>query len=444
MLKGRFDEGSEPEAFSALAEKVKAGVALPRFRTVGVNGKFFGNSGSSVVQELAFSLSMGAEYLSRLTAVGLTADEAARAIKFNFSISNNYFMEIARLRAGRHLWAHIVRAFGASDPESMKMLVHSETGLFNKTIYDPYVNLLRTQTEAMSAALGGAHSITVLPFDGLFRNPSEISERIARNQQILLKEESYIDKVTDAAGGSYYIGKLTEALVDQAWKLFLETSDKGGFLAVLRGGFIQKQIREMAARRDQNLALRRESLLGVNQFPNLTESIREKIESSAFHPVDLTAEHAEVETLKPYRAGQGFEALRYRTDQYALTHKRPAAFMLTMGNLAMRKARAQFSCNYFAVAGFEVIDNNGFAFIEEGLTAARKAGAEIVVVCSSDEDYIEIVPALVSLMRKEKILVVAGNPACRADLAALGVQHFIHVRSNLLEDLKNFQTLLNI
>ena len=442
MLKGRFEEETETEAFNLLAEKVKAGASLPRLSTVGVNGKFFGNSGSSIVQELAFSLSMGAEYLSRLTAAELSADEAARAIKFNFSISNNYFLEIARLRAGRTLWAHIVKAFGATDSCSMKMKAHSETGMFNKTVYDPYVNLLRTQTEAMSAALGGAHSITVFPFDGLFRDPSEFSERIARNQQILLKEESNIDKVTDIAGGSYYIENLTASLIDQAWKLFLETSDKGGFLTALQEGFVQKQIGEMAARRDQNLALRRENLLGVNQFPNFTETLSEELDPSVFRPVDLAVENARVETLKPYRAGQRFEALRYRTDRYALTHKRPSAFMLTTGNLAMRKARSQFSCNFFAVAGFEVIDNNGFASVEEGLAAARQAGAEIIVVCSSDEEYADLVPALVPLLNKKEIVVVAGNPACRPDLEALGVKHFIHIRSNLLQELTEFQSKL--
>ncbi len=441
MLKGKFDEGSDVSAFDRLKSLVGKGSELPGLRTIGVNGKFFGNSGSSIVQELAFSLSMGAEYLNRLSGSALSPGEVASKIKFNFSVSNNYFLEIAKLRAGRFLWAQIVKAFGAEKEDDMKMIVHCETGSFNKTVYDPYVNLLRTQTEAMSAALGGAHSVTVLPFDAMFRDPSNFSERIARNQQILLKEESYIDKVTDIAGGSYYIETLTDSFAVQAWKLFLETEEKGGFLAALREGFIQKQVKEMAARRDQNMALRRENLLGVNQFPNFTEFMKEEIPAEAFLPLDLTVENAEVETLKPYRAGQSFEALRYKTDRYALTHKRPAAFMLTMGNLAMRKARAQFSCNFFAVAGFEVIDNNGFSTVEEGLAAARQSESEIVVVCSSDEEYAEIVPQLLPLLKNE-ILVVAGNPACRADLEEAGVKNFIHVRSNLLQELTNFQKLI--
>lgn len=441
MLKGRFEEGNQDAAIDRLKMSVEKGLGLPKLRTIGVNGKFFGNSGSSIVQELAFSLSMGAEYISLLTTAGMNPGDVASGIKFNFSVSNNYFLEIAKLRAGRLLWARIVKAYGVDDEEALKMKVHCETGSFNKSVYDPHVNLLRTQTEAMSAALGGAHSISVLPFDAMFRNTSDFSERIARNQQILLKEESYIDKVTDIPGGSYYIETLTASFAEQAWKLFLETEEKGGFLSAFREGFIQKQVKEMASRRDQNMALRRENLLGVNQFPNFTEFMKEELPAEVFLPLDMTVDNAEVETLKPYRAGQSFEALRYKTDRYALNHKRPTAFMLTMGNLAMRKARAQFSCNFFAVAGFEVIDNNGFGTVEEGLAAVREAGAEIVVVCSADEEYAEIIPQLLPLLKNE-ILVVAGNPACRADLETLGVKHFIHVRSNLLQELTNFQSKL--
>jgi len=323
----------------------------------------------------------------------------------------------------------------------MKMVVHSETGSYNKTVYDPWVNLLRTQTEAMSAALGGAHSITVLPYDAIFREPSDFSLRIARNQQILLKEESNADKVTDPAGGSYYIEKLTDMIAEQTWKLFLETDGKGGFLASLREGFIQRQVGQTAALRDQNLAMRRENLLGINQFPDFSEVLEEALDADVFEPSGLTVADPELETLKPRRAGQPFEALRYRTDRWTALNKRPVAFMLTLGNLAMAKARSQFSCNFFAVAGIEVVDNNCFSSVEEGLASARKAGADILVVCSSDEEYAGFVPVLVPLIRDE-ILVVAGNPACRPDLEALGIAHFIHVRSNLLQELTSFQELL--
>jgi methylmalonyl-CoA mutase len=441
LLSGKYDVCCEGTAMARLKSIVEANADLPKLRTIAVNGRVFGNSGASVVQELAFSLAQGAQYLEHLTEMGLSVDQVASNIKFNLSIGNNYFMEIAKLRAGRLLWAQIVKVFGAEKDCSARMVVHAETASYNKTVYDSYTNLLRTQTEAMSAALGGAHSVTVLPFDAIYQTPTAISERIARNQQILLKEESYIDKIADPAGGSYYIENLTSAVAEQAWKLFLEVQEKGGFVAAIKEGFIQKQVKEMASRRDQNIALRRENLLGVNQFPNFGEVIKTELPVSVFKPVDMTEEDAEIETLKPYRGGAAFEALRYKTDQYALTNGRPMAFMLTIGNLAMRKARAQFACNFFAVAGFDVLDNNGFASVDEGLAAARAANAKIVVVCSSDDEYAGIVPELAGKLNGE-ILVVAGNPACRPELEAAGVMNFIHVRTNLLDELFKFQSLV--
>lgn len=439
VLKGKF----EKDAFTKLQAVVEKAKILPKFRVIGVHGKFFANSGSSIVQELAFSLAQGAEYLTQLTELGMNADDAAKSIKFNFGIGNNYFMEIAKLRAARLLWAQIVKAYGPENDCSAKLIAHSETNRYNLTIYDPHVNMLRTQTEAMSAALGGAHSITVLPFNAIYETPTEFSERIARNQQILLKEESYLDKVSDPAAGSYYIENLTDSLVKQAWSLFLTIQEKGGFLAAFAEGFIQKEIKAMATKRDLNIALRRENLLGTNQFPNFTEKITAEFDGSIFEPVDLTVKDAEVETLKPYRGAQAFEALRYSTDVFSKTNKRPVAFMLTIGNLTFRKARAQFSCNFFAVAGFTVIDNNGFNTIDEGVAAAKAANADIVVLCSSDEEYAELAQKAAELLENE-ILVVAGAPACQAELEARGIKNFISVKSNILEELEAYQENLGI
>jgi methylmalonyl-CoA mutase len=439
VLKGKLAK----DAISGLKPIIEKTKVVPQFRVIGVHGKFFANSGSSIVQELAFSLAQGTEYLTQLTELGLNIDEVAKTIKFNFGIGNNYFMEIAKLRAARLLWAQIVKAYQPECNCSAKMIVHSETSRYNKTIYDPHVNMLRTQTEAMSAALGGAHSITVLPFNAIFEDPTNFSERIARNQQILLKEESYFDKVSDPAAGSYYIETLTNSLVEQVWKLFLTVQEKGGFIAAFRQGFIQKEIKEMASKRDLNIALRRENLLGTNQFPNFNEKITAEFDGSLFEPVDLTEEDADVETLKPYRGAQGFEALRYSTDVYSKTNKRPGVFMLTIGNLAMRKARAQFSCNFFAVAGFSVTDNNGFDTIEEGVAAAKAANANIVVLCSSDEEYAELAAKAASLLKKE-ILVIAGAPACQAELETKGITNFISMKSNILEELEGYQTKLGI
>ncbi|MEZ5104348.1 MAG: methylmalonyl-CoA mutase family protein [Draconibacterium sp.] len=439
VLQGKMGD----KAFENVKAVIEKTSALTKFRVIGVNGKWFANSGSSIIQELAFSLAQGAEYLTQLTELGLSIDEVAKNVKFNFGIGNNYFMEIAKLRAARLLWAKIVEAYGPECNCAAKLVAHSETNAYNKTVYDPYVNMLRTQTEAMSAALGGAHSITVLPFNAIYEDTTEFSERIARNQQLLLKEESHLDKIADPSAGSYYIESLTNSIAEQAWKLFLEVQEKGGFIAAFKDGFVQGEIKATAAKRNQNIALRRENLLGTNQFPNFTEKVTKELEASVFQPVDYTVEGAEVETLKPYRGAQAFEALRYKTDVYSKENKRPVAFMLTIGNLAFRKARAQFSCNFFAVAGFEVIDNNGFKTIEEGITAAKAKNADIVVICSSDDEYALLAPEAAEKLDKE-ILVIAGNPACKSELEEKGITNFIHVRSNILEDLKAYQTELGI
>jgi methylmalonyl-CoA mutase len=296
----------------------------------------------------------------------------------------------------------------------------------------------------MSASLGGADSITVLPFNAAYEESNEFSDRIARNQQLLLKEESHFSKIADPAAGSYYLEELTASIADQAWKLFLEVQEKGGYLAALREGFIQAEIKKMAGKRDMNIATRRENLLGVNQFPNFTEKLDAELDAAVFAATDLTAEGAEIETLKPYRGAQAFEALRYKTDVYAKTNKRPLAFMLTIGNLGMRKARAQFACNFFAVAGFDVLDNNGFKTVEEGVEAARKAGAAIVVICSSDDEYAELAPAAFDAIGGKAIFVVAGAPACTEELKAKGIANYINVKSNLLAELKTYQSTLGI
>ncbi|MCT4638159.1 MAG: methylmalonyl-CoA mutase family protein [Bacteroidales bacterium] len=428
------------EGFNAFAEAVKANVDLPNMRVASVNGRYFNNAGANVVQELAYSLAVGADYLAVLAEKGISVEEAAKNIRFNFAVGSSYFMEIAKFRAGRYLWSKIVTANGCEDKEAAKMNVHAETSLWNKTVYDAHVNMLRTQTEAMSASIGGVNSFTVQPYDMAFAEPTEFSERIARNQQILLKEESYFDKIADPAGGSYYIEELTQSIIKEAWSIFLEIDEKGGFLKSFIAGDIQAQIKEMAQKRDMNIARRKEIMLGTNQFPNFNEKLDE-IDTDVFKPFTLDAEIKVAEPLTIYRGAQAFEEMRYKTDLLA---KRPKVFMLTIGNLAMRKARAQFACNFFACAGFEVIDNNGFATVEEGVEAAKGANADIVVICSSDDEYAEYAPAALDLLKDQAILVVAGAPACAEELKNNGIGNFINVKTNVLEELKRYQSLLEI
>jgi methylmalonyl-CoA mutase len=228
--------------FDFLASLTDSASSLPHFRTIRVNGSNFTNAGTDIVKELGFTLSMASEYMSQLTGRGISSGLAASKIGFCFGTGSNYFFEIAKIRAARLLWSLIVAAFKPENTDSCAMNIHSITSRWNKNDKDPHINLLRTQTEAMAAVLGGTDSLTVEPFDISFRPPDEFSERIARNQQLILKEEAYFDKVADPAGGSYYIEKLTSLIADNAWRLFLEIEEQGGFIEALNKEFFKKAI----------------------------------------------------------------------------------------------------------------------------------------------------------------------------------------------------------
>jgi len=427
-LNGAFCSGSGEKCFGRIAGLVRRTEGYGRVRTVTVTGNIFSDSGSTIVEELAFTLAAGHDYLVRLTEEGLSADQAARTLRFSFSVTSNYFMEMAKFRAARMLWANIVSAYEPECACSAKMFAHAVTSAWNQCVYDPYVNMLRGTTEAMSASIAGVHSLEVRPFDCAYETPDEFSKRIARNVELLLKHEAHFDQVTDPAGGSYYIENLTQSIAAEAWKLFLEVEDKGGYTEAFKAGFIVERVDASAAAKDKNIATRRQIILGANQFPNFTEVADAKLPAEA-----VERKRPEGNVLKPYRGAMAFEKMRLETDR---SGKTPKAFMLTCGNLAMARARAQFSCNFFACAGIRVQDNTFFKTVEEGVEAALASKAEIVVVCSSDDDYAEVAPKVKELLAGRAILVVAGAPACTPELEAQGITNFINVKSNVLETLK--------
>ena len=395
----------------------------PNCRCITVNAVNLSNKGAYCMQELGYALAWGNEYMQQLTDAGVDATLAAKKIKFNMGISENYFMEIAKFRAGRMLWAEIVKQYEPKCDWACQMIVNAITTEYNMTIFDAHVNLLRSQTETMSAALAGVHSIVVTPFDAAYEKPDDFSERIARNQQLLLKEECHFNTVVDPSAGSYYIETLTESLAKEAWKEFLAVEEKGGFLEAIKSGAVQEDIDATNAKRHTLAAQRREFILGTNQFPNFNEK------SEGKRPLNNT------------RLAADFENLRLATEGAA---KQPVAFMLTIGSLVWRQARAQFSCNFLASAGYKVIDNLGFPTVEEGIEAAIKANADIVVLCSSDEEYAEYAIPAFKALNNRAMFVVAGAPECMEDLKKEGIENFIHVKVNQLETLKEFNAKLGI
>lgn len=423
---------------------INAASKMPFFRVLSVNAYLFNDAGSFITQELGYALAWGNELLNRLVEAGIDPIVITRKIKFNFGINTNYFMEIAKFRAARWLWAEIVKAYKTKSQCccGAKMNIFARTSFFNQTLYDAYVNLLRTQTEAMAASIAGVDSLLVVPFDNFFEKPNEFSERIARNQQLLLKEECHFNKIIDPSGGSYYIESLTNSMAQEAWKLFLIT-EENGFYDSVKTGNIQSVVNASANKRFKDLAQRREVLLGTNQFPDFSENISDKVQT--LNKICIYDCHSykneTIPVLNMKRLSGEFEILRLSIERSGREVK---AFMLTIGNLVMRLARSQFSSNFLACAGYKVIDNLGFETVMQGIEAARKANADIVVLCSSDDEYAVFAPEAHRLIMDKEILIVAGAPVCMETLKEQGITNFINIKSNILETLQHFNKLLNI
>ncbi len=430
-------EGNIDQALTILR---LAGEKLPGFRVITVNGQHYHNAGAGIVQELAFSLSQANEYLVRLTQKGLAVDDIAPLMQFRLAVGSNYFMEIAKIRAIRMLWSRIVEQYQPAGEHARKISLHVVTSDWNKSIYDPYVNMLRTTTEAMSAALAGVDSLTVKPFDSTYKKPDGFSLRIARNQQIILKHESYFNKVVDPAAGSYYIENLTDSIAAAAWELFLQAEEDGGFVSLTDSGFIRTEIEKTCQKRDMDIALRKQVFVGTNQYPNPSERMLDKLQP--------TAKLEDLGGLRPYRGPQAFEALRLAVENHERKgFEAPRVFLLTYGNLGMRKARAGFSANFFGVAGYQVKEGAGYKEPEAGVQAALDHKAHIVVLCSSDEEYAELTGAVAQIKKAapKTQVVVAGNPTELIDsLNQAGVDQYIHLRTNALEALSRFNEILEI
>lgn len=445
LMFGSF-RGGEERCYAEAKELVEfATENLPNFRVLAVNGRHIHNAGSNIVQELGFTLAAANDMMAHLTDMGLAVEKVAKNMVFNFATGSNYFMEIAKIRAARLLWSKIVEQYKPSCECCYKVIINATSSIWNKSLYDPYVNMLRTTTETMAAAIAGADSITTNPFDIAYKESDSFGYRIGRNQQLLLKEESYMDKIVDPAAGSYYIENLTDSIAQYAWQLFLQVEEKGGFAKAIREGFVQDEVVKIAQQRDMDIATRKTTILGTNQYPNLTEKMGDKVQKDSAYcgKGKCCCEEGDIRKLRQYRGAEAFEQLRLATEKSGM---RPKVFLLTYGNLAMRKARSGFATNFFGVAGYEIIDNAGFKTAEEGVKAALEAKADIVVLCSSDDEYAEITEqACNGLKGNVKSMVLAGFPKEMVETyKGYGIDEFIHVKTNVLECLTKFQKLFGI
>ncbi|MDD5570094.1 MAG: methylmalonyl-CoA mutase family protein [Bacteroidales bacterium] len=442
LLQGNFFTTKDNNFVEAVYLINQAKLKLPYFKLITINGNYLHNAGCSIVQELGFSIASANEYIFQLLNKGIEIDDIAPRILFSFAIGSNYFLEIAKLRAARVLWAKVIEQYNPKNKESMQINIHTTTSKLNKTIYDAHVNILRLTTEAMSASIGGSDSISVQPFDNTFKDADEFSSRISRNIQTILKSESHFDKAVDPSAGSYYIENLTDSIANASLKLFQEIEEKGGFIESVSNNFVQDEIEKTCQQRNMDIAMRKQILLGTNQYPNLKEQMLDKITKAKSKEYNFE-KNTICKKIKMYRGAEAFEEIRFAVEK---SGKHPKVFLLTIGNPAMRKARAAFTTNFFGCAGYEIIDNAGFKTAAEGLEVVKKVEPEIVVICSSDEEYatvgIEIAKGIKINSAKIKI-IIAGNPTeIIEQLKEAGVDDFIHMRSNVIEILKKYNNIL--
>lgn len=317
-------------------------------------------------------------------------------------MGSNYFFEIAKLRAARLLWAQAVQAFGIS----AVMHLQVRTAIANKSVYDPYTNLLRVTTEALSAVIGGCDSLIVEPF--------EFAGRLATNVQLLLKHEAHLDQVADPAGGSYYVEWLTDALAREAWKLFQQVEEKGGYAQAQ--DFINESIAKSREATESGVSSRRRTLVGVNNYPDL-------------HEQGVSADAA---VFFDWRMAEPFERIRLRTERHArATGHTPVVLLLTRGDAKMRVARATFCANFFGCGGFAIRESS------------QLEPADLIVLCSSDNEYASLAREIVPQVKVP--VIVAGNPKDHLkEISDAGVAGFVHVFSNILQTLAEWQDKLGV
>lgn len=468
----------------------------PGIKAVGIATLPYHQAGASSVQELGIALATGVAYLTELTERGLTVDDAAKQIRFSLSVGGNFFMEIAKLRAARVLWAKVVAAFGGST-EAQKISLHARTGLYNKTQKDPYVNMLRSTTEALSGVIGGADSLCVGNFDETTRVPDAFSRRISRNTQIILQEECELTATVDPAGGSWAVEWLTNQISEKSWAFFQEIEAQGGMTDALANGFINEKIAASDTFNHTQLNQRRASLIGTNVYPNLDEQplkaqlpdyadlrqqrakaiaatrtatdedtdakvmaalgkvLNSSRENAVETVVDAFRDGATIgeitrtirasarppEAITPLpgrRLAQDYEALREASTRFAeATGTPPKIFLTNLGPLRRHKLRADFTRGFFAAGGFEIVSPAGFDNPEEAVAALTESGAGITVVCGTDDDYAEKFAAFAEAIKRalpDMQIVLAGFPGeNEATFKAAGMDDYIFVKSNNYE-----------
>ena len=304
LTTGNWYTGEE-EDLSVVKELSNLSAEQTNFKSLAVYGQHYHNAGASATQELGFALAHAHEYLVYLIEQGVSIEVAAQSIWLSLSAGTQYFMDIAKLRAARILWSKIVAHYQPKDSSVQNIHIHVESSSWYNAIYDTHTNMLRATSEAMAGAIGGCDSMTILPFDSAFKKANDFSERIARNVQLILQEESYLNKIVDPSAGSYYIEYLTDQVASKAWEVFQAVEAKGGTIAALKEGYIQNEISEMAAAKNEKVKSGELVLLGVNKYPNQQETMKDKVEFTS--PYEGISSSSIITPIQLYRAAESIE-----------------------------------------------------------------------------------------------------------------------------------------
>ena len=431
-LKGRPDSKQISTGLNPLANPKFAATTIrnapPALMPFTIHGEHLEEAGANAVQEVAFTLAAGIDFLAEMDARGIEIDRAAGSIGFSFSVGASYFFQIAKFRAFRLLWAKAVESFGGRR-DAARARMNARTSLWNKTTYDPYVNVLRATTEAMSAVLGGVDSVCVAAFDACYKTPDEDSRRLARNTQIMLKHEALLAHVADPGAGSYYLEAITDSIACEAWKTMQHIETAGGYRKARAAGMLDRALEDSGKAREKAVESRQRVFTGTNQYANADEKALGRIDESHWYAGK--------------RGAASYEQLRLRTERHAVeTGRSPRVLLAQFGDVKMRAARSTFASNFFACAGFEVATQR-----LDSVDEIAAVDGDLIVLCSSNAEYLETAAALISKLRKvgrEIPVLVAGNPESAEQLRAAGVADFIHIRSNPVEVLTSWQQRLGM
>ncbi|MBX9972953.1 methylmalonyl-CoA mutase family protein [Cytobacillus firmus] len=431
-----LNDRSIDELYENLNETVSvAAENLPSLKTIMVNSAVYHNGGANAVQELAFSLAAGVNHLQYFLEKGKSTEEMLSKMVFKFAVGSNFFMEIAKLRAARVLWGKVAEAYGA-ESDSKKMVISAETSFFTKSAYDSYVNMLRAGNEAFAAVLGGVQYLHVSPYNDPEGSQSPFSERIARNTQLILMEEAHLLKVSDPAGGSWYIEHLTNELISKSWELFLEIEEQGGMAEALQTGWVQDQISQVLEKKKKDVHTRKRSIIGTNIYANPDEKpLQAEMETVQNSRRDL-------KPIPQVRLSESFEGLRSLSERLKGKGIRPEAGLICLGALKDHKARADFISGFLAPGGVEAVKSGSVYNPEDAGAFIQKTNLRHYFICGSNEQYESAAVPLIKQLKEafpSAVIYLAGLPEDRKkdEYKNAGISGYIHVKSDCYETLLN-------